>query len=123
MLQDRFSSGAAASAIAERVDSVSDIAPNLARYLLAYPFGAAQDEAGLDGRTRALAAVAGLTVLGNDRQLRVQIGRARDLGCNADEIVATIMQMADYAGIATALNALSVAKAVLRRDGGGDEQD
>jgi 4-carboxymuconolactone decarboxylase len=120
MLQERLSAG---SDIAERVDSVSDIAPNLARYLLAYPFGDAPGDAGLDGRTRALAAVAGLTVLGNDRQLRVQIGRARDLGCSAEEIVATITQMVDYAGITTALNALSVAKAVLRQGDEGDEQD
>jgi len=78
---------------------------------------------GLDERTQALAAVAGLTVLGNDRQLRVQVARAIDLGCRPAEIVAAITQMADYAGIAAALNALAVARRVLAREGLGQDGD
>lgn len=123
MLQERLFAGTTVAQIAERVDSVSDIAPGLARYLLAYPFGDAQAAAHLEPKTRGLASVAGLTVLGNDRQLRVQIGAALDLGCRPEEIVEAITHMADYAGITAALNALAVAKQVFGSSGMPDELD
>ncbi|HKY95578.1 MAG TPA: carboxymuconolactone decarboxylase family protein [Kiloniellales bacterium] len=123
MLQERIFAGATSADIARRVDSVSDIAPGFARYLLAYPFGDGGTEAGLDRKTRGLASVAGLTVLGNDRQLRVQIAAALELGCSPEEIVETITQMADYAGITAALNALSVAKQIFARSNDADDWD
>lgn len=98
--------------IAKRVEAVADIAPGFARYLMSYPFSAAAANVSLDSKTRQLATVAGLTVLGNDRQLRVQIAAAAAAGWSREEIVETITQMADYAGITAALNALAVAKQV-----------
>ena len=123
MLQERTFAGATATEIATRIDSVSDIAPGFAPYLLAYPFGEAQEETSLDRKTRGLTSVAGLTVLGNDRQLRVQIADALEFGCTPEEIVETITQMADYAGITAALNALSVAKRVFARDAAAEDWD
>jgi len=123
MLQERIFAGATATEIAKRADAISDVAPGFVRYLLAYPFGDSQAGANLDPKTRGLATVAGLTVLSNDRQLRVQIAAALELGCSAEEIVETITQMADYAGITAALNALSVAKQVFARDAAAEDWD
>jgi 4-carboxymuconolactone decarboxylase len=120
MLQDRSFAGVPGVEIARRVDSVSDIAPGFVHYLLAYPFGGSQAEAGLDGRSRALATVAGLTVLGSERQLRIHIAGALELGWTPTEIVEAITQMADYAGITAALNALAVAKQVFARENAPD---
>jgi 4-carboxymuconolactone decarboxylase len=117
MLQDRSVDGAE---IARRVDSVSDIAPRFVHYLMSYPFAHSQAEAGLDNRSRALATVAGLTVLGSERQLRIHIADALALGWTPQEIVEAITQMADYAGITAALNALAVAKQVFAREGAAD---
>lgn len=51
-------------------------------------------------------------MLGNHRQLRVQLAAAREQGCRAQENVETITQMADYSGITAVLNALTLAKRV-----------
>jgi 4-carboxymuconolactone decarboxylase len=106
--------------IVRQVESVADIAPRFAHYLMAYPFGDNQARAELDARSRALAMVTGLTVLGSERQLRIQIGRALDAGWSQAAIVEAITGMADYAGITAALNALGVARQVFARRGEDD---
>jgi len=117
MLQDHRDAAAAGKEIAALAENVSDIAPGFVRYLLAYPFGDSRAAAELDVRARELATVAGLTVLGSDRQLRIHIDRALEFGWSRAAIVETITEMADYAGITAALNALDVAKQVfVRRD-------
>ncbi|HEX9191126.1 MAG TPA: carboxymuconolactone decarboxylase family protein, partial [Candidatus Deferrimicrobiaceae bacterium] len=59
--------------------------------------------------------------LGNaEPQLRVHLGAALNAGCTRAEIVEVLMQMAVYAGIPAALNALYLAKEVFaERDGRG----
>jgi len=96
------------------VDSLADIAPDFARYLIEFPFGDIYSRTGLDLRAREIATVAALTAMGNARpQLKVHINAALNVGVTRDEIVETIMQMAVYAGFPAALNGLSAAKEVL----------
>lgn len=95
------------------VESLQDIAPDFARYLLEFPFGDIYSRPGLDLRSREIATVAALTALGNAApQLKVHIGAALHVGLTQDEIVEVIMQMAVYAGFPTALNGLFAAKEV-----------
>ena len=65
--------------------------------------------------------VSALTALGHARpQLRVHINAALNAGCTRGEIVEVLMQMAVYAGIPAALNALYLAKEVFaERDAKG----
>lgn len=97
------------------IDSLKDIAPDFARYLIEFPFGDIYSRPGLDLKSREIATVAALTALGNAApQLRVHIQAALNVGCSRREVVETIMQMAVYAGFPAALNGLFAAKEVFQ---------
>ncbi len=103
------------------IDSLRDIAPDFARYLIEFPFGDIYSRPALDLKSREIAVVAALTALGNAApQLRVHIHGALNVGCTRPEVVETIMQMAVYAGFPAALNGLFAAKEVFQeRDSAG----
>lgn len=95
------------------VDSLRDIAPDFARYLIEFPFGDIYSRPGLDLRSREIAVLAALTALGNATpQLKVHIQAALKVGVTREEIVEVMMQMAVYAGFPAALNGLFAAKEV-----------
>jgi len=95
------------------INSLRDIAPDFARYLIEFPFGDIYSRPGLDLRSREIAVVAALTALGNAApQLKVHIAGALNVGVNEAEIIEVIMQMAVYAGFPAALNGLFAAKEV-----------
>lgn len=95
------------------IESLADIAPDFARYLIEFPFGDIYARPGLDLKCREIATVAALTALGNAQpQLKVHIHAALNVGCTKGEILEVIMQMAVYAGFPAALNALFAAKEV-----------
>ena len=98
----------------ERVlESLKDIAPDLGRYTIEFPFGDVYSRPGLDLKSREIATVAALTALGNARpQLKVHIHGALNVGCTREEIVEIIIQMAVYAGFPAALNGAFAAKEV-----------
>lgn len=95
------------------VESLRDIAPDFARYLIEFPFGDIYARPGLDLKSREIAVVAALTALGNAApQLKVHIAAALHVGCTKDEILEVIMQMAVYAGFPAALNGIFAAREV-----------
>ena len=105
-----------------RLEAVlADIAPDLYRYIVEFAFGDVISRPGLDLRTREIATVSALTAMGNATpQLRVHLGAALNAGCTRAEIVEVLMQMAVYAGVPAALNALYLAKEVFaERDARG----
>lgn len=95
------------------VNSLKDIAPDFARYLIEFPFGDIYARPGLDLRSREIATIAALTALGNAApQLKVHIAAGLNVGLTQEEITEVIMQMAIYAGFPAALNGLFAAKDV-----------
>ena len=95
------------------LESLRDIAPDFARYLIEFPFGDIYARPGLDLKSREIAVVAALTALGNaSPQLKEHIAAALHVGCTREEIVEVIMQMAVYAGFPAALNGLFAAREV-----------
>ncbi|HDZ0795175.1 TPA: carboxymuconolactone decarboxylase family protein [Klebsiella pneumoniae] len=95
------------------VDSLRDIAPDFARYLIEFPFGDIYARPGLDLRSREIATIAALTALGNaEPQLKVHIAAGLNVGLTQEEITEAIMQMAVYAGFPAALNGLFAARVV-----------
>jgi 4-carboxymuconolactone decarboxylase len=95
------------------VDSLSDIAPDFARYVIEFPFGDIYSRPGLDLRAREIATIAALTAMGNAApQLTVHIDAGLNVGLSRVEITEIIMQMAVYAGFPAALNGLFAAKEV-----------
>ncbi|WP_338719943.1 carboxymuconolactone decarboxylase family protein [Devosia sp. XK-2] len=116
---DRFERGQRALAAIDGeagqavIDSLADIAPDFARYVIEFPFGDIYSRPGLDVKSREVATIAALTALGNARpQLKVHIHAGLNVGLSQDEVVETIMQMAVYAGFPAALNGLMAAKEV-----------
>ena len=95
------------------VNSLKDIAPDFARYLIEFPFGDIYARPGLDLRSREIATIAALTALGNAApQLKVHIAAGLNVGLTQEEMTEVIMQMAVYAGFPAALNGLFAAKEV-----------
>ena len=97
------------------IHSLKDIAPDLARYVIEFPFGDVYSRPGLDLKSREIATVAALTALGNAApQLKVHIHGALNVGCSREEIVEIIIQMAVYAGFPASLNGIFAAREVFR---------
>ena len=95
------------------IESLKDIAPDLGRYTIEFPFGDIYSRPGLDLRSREIAVVAALTALGNAApQLKVHIHGALNVGVTREEVVETITMMAVYAGFPAALNGMAAAKEV-----------
>lgn len=95
------------------VQSLQDIAPDFATYLIEFPFGDIYSRPGLDLKSREIAVVAALTALGNAQpQLKVHISAALNVGCSQEEVTEIIMMMAVYAGFPAALNGLAAAKEI-----------
>jgi 4-carboxymuconolactone decarboxylase len=95
------------------VEGLREIAPDLGRYIIEYPFGDIYQRPGLDLKSREIATVAALTALGHAQpQLAVHLNGALNVGCTRTEVVEVIMQMSVYAGFPAALNGIATAKQV-----------
>ncbi|MEM1255428.1 MAG: carboxymuconolactone decarboxylase family protein [Cyanobacteria bacterium P01_H01_bin.21] len=95
------------------INSLHHIAPDLARYIIEFPFGDIYTRPDLDLKSREIATVAALTALGNAQpQLKVHIHAALNVGCTPQEIVEVVIQMAVYAGFPAALNGMTAVKQV-----------
>ena len=93
--------------------NLDGIAPDLARFVVEFPYGDVYSRPGLDLKTREIATVAALTAMGHFQlQLKSHIEGALNVGCTRDEIVEVIIQMAVYAGFPAAINGIIAAKEV-----------
>jgi 4-carboxymuconolactone decarboxylase len=106
---DVITGGTASPAIA----ALSDIAPELGRWIVEFAYGDVVSRPELDLRTRELATVAALTALGNAApQLKAHIKGALNAGAKPQEVVEVVMQMAVYAGFPASLNGISAVREV-----------
>ena len=100
------------------VDSLSDISPELGDWIIDFSYGDVFSRPGVSLCTRELATISALTALGNAQpQLKVHIEGALNVGCQPDEIVEILIQMAVYAGFPSALNGISAAREVFEKRG------
>jgi len=99
---------------AERINGLlKDVCPDMARFVVEFPYGDIYSRPGLGIKTRELITIASLTTLGNAKdQLKAHVRNALNVGCTKGEIVEAILQMAIYAGFPAALNGLFAAKEV-----------
>jgi 4-carboxymuconolactone decarboxylase len=100
------------------IESLKNIAPDLGRYTIEFPFGDIYSRPGLDLKSREIATVAALVALGNAApQLKVHIHGALNVGCSPEEVIEVIIQMAVYSGFPTALNGAFAAQEVFLERG------
>ncbi len=95
--------------------NLSDISPDLVKYIIEYSFGDIYSREALDLKSKEVAVVAALTALGNaEPQLKVHINGALNVGCTVNEVKEIILQMSVYSGFPTCINAMNALKAVLK---------
>jgi 4-carboxymuconolactone decarboxylase len=98
------------------IEKLKEICPDLARYTVEFPFGDIYSRPGLDLRSRQIATIAALTVLGYAMpQLKNHIHGALNVGCSREEVTEVILQMAVYAGFPAALNGMFAAQEVFQQ--------
>jgi 4-carboxymuconolactone decarboxylase len=102
---------------------LNDISPDMARFVIEFPYGDIYSRPGLDLKTRELLTIASLTTLSTaPAQLKAHVRNAINAGCTKEEIVETIMQMCVYAGFPAALNGLFEAQEVFIETSGRKTQ-
>ena len=95
------------------MENLKDIAPDLGRFVVEFPYGDVYGRTGLDLKSREIATVAALTAMGDTKpELKDHIKGALNVGCNRDEVIEVIIQMAVYAGFPRAINGINAAKEV-----------
>jgi 4-carboxymuconolactone decarboxylase len=100
------------------VAALADVAPDLARHIVAYGFGDVYARPGLVAGQRQLVTLGALTALGGcEAQLEVHVGAALNVGLSPREIVEAVIHSAVYCGFPRALNAIFVVKKVLAERG------
>ena len=100
--------------IEELFKELEDIAPDLSRFVVEFPYSEIYTRTELDLKTRELCTVAALTSIGTLPQLKDHINAALNVGNTPVEIVEVIMQMSAYAGFPKAINGVMVAKEVFK---------
>jgi 4-carboxymuconolactone decarboxylase len=120
MENERFERGLAAlrkaneKGLAELVQSMDAVAPDLARFVIEFAYGDIYTRPGLLPKQRELCIIATLTALGNrERQLRDHIQAALNSGCTPQEVTEVILMMAVYAGFPAAINGMEILRELL----------
>ncbi|MDE2434406.1 MAG: carboxymuconolactone decarboxylase family protein [Burkholderiales bacterium] len=100
------------------VESMKDIAPDLADLAIRFVYGDVYDRSGLTLRERQLITVAALAALGNARpQLKFHLLGALNVGCTASELVALMIHLVVYAGFPSGLNGVFALKEAFAEKG------
>lgn len=102
----------------EVIESLGDVAPDLARYIVEFAFGDVYPRDGLSPQERQLATIGALGALGDTApQLTFHIHSALHVGVSPVEIVEALIQLVPFAGFPRALNAVTVARRVFLERG------
>ena len=99
------------TALAKKYD---DLLPGFSEWQIGTVFGGVYARDALDMKTRQLATVAGLAVMGAQTrpQLKIHVASALKIGATKREIAETILQMSLDGGFPAAINALNAAMEV-----------
>ena len=105
--------GATSAASGEAViSSFNDLAPDLGVMIVEHAYGDVFSRAGLDPKTRELAACSAMAALGTktaETPLRVHVNAALAVGASQAEIVETLLNLAPYCGYPSVQQAMRVA--------------
>ena len=79
--------------VEEIFEGLEDIAPDMSRFVVEFPYAEIYTREEVDLKTRELCTVAALTVLGTVPQLKDHINAALNVGNSPTEVVEIVMQM------------------------------
>lgn len=97
------------------LETLDDIAPDLARYAVEFAYGDLYARPGLTLPERQLVTVAALAAMGTaEPQLRFHIAGALNVGCTRREITEVLIHTLVYAGVPAALNGINAARSVFQ---------
>ena len=100
------------------MDSLKDIAPDMARFIIEFGYGDVYSRPALDPKSRQVATISALAALGNARpQLKFHIGAALNVGLMPDEIIECMYVTTVFAGFPSGLNGISAAREVFQARG------
>lgn len=100
------------------INSLKDIAPGLADYLIEFAFGDVYSRPGLSLKEREIVSLATLLTQGGcEPQLAVHVNGALNVGISPEKVVEVIIHCVSYTGFPRVLNALTVAKKVFAERG------
>ncbi len=105
------------SPVDELVAEVEELVPGFGRLAVEIGFGQIRSRPGLDVKQREIATLAALTVLGTQKELRLHVETALNVGLTKQQIVEVLLQQVVYAGFPRAIDALLVAKDVFKERG------
>jgi 4-carboxymuconolactone decarboxylase len=100
-------------------DELTAIFPDFARYIVQSAYCDVLSRPALPLREREIATLAALASLGNaPGQLKAHVKGALNVGVSRDEICEVLMQVAVYAGVPAAINAMKIAGEVFAEPDG-----
>lgn len=95
------------------LDSLGEVAPDLVKYIIEFPFGDIYTRPGLTLKERQIITVSILASQGNSESiLQAHMHGALNVGCTREELLEICLQVAIYAGFPAALKAALAAKTV-----------
>jgi len=98
---------------ADIMKSLSEIAPDMAKYVIEFGYGDICSRSGLELKTRELVTIAEITTLGGaEGQLKFHVGAGLNIGLTPNEIIEGIMQTTWSVGFPRVLNAVYAAQDV-----------
>lgn len=123
-MNERYSRGvsalnALAPASSQAVqEALSDIAPDMGRFILEFAYGDIFTRPGLDPNLRQTATIAALTALGNAApQLRFHVEAGMSVGLSPQAIVEIIYVTTVFSGFPAGINAINAAREVFTSKG------
>jgi 4-carboxymuconolactone decarboxylase len=95
------------------IETMKEISPDFAQYLVEFVFGDIYSRSGLDLKTKEMIAFASMATMGTaPLQVKVHINAALNVGCSEKEIIEVLLQIIPSAGMVLSMNALLIAKEV-----------
>lgn len=95
------------------IETIKEISPDFAQYLMEFVFGDIYSRSGLDLKTKEIITLASMATMGTaPLQVKVHINMALNVGCTEKEIIEILLQIIPSAGMALSMNALLIAKEV-----------
>ncbi len=100
------------------INSLKDIAPGIADYLIEFAFGDVYCRSGLSLQEREIVSLTTLLTQGGcEPQLEVHVNGALNVGLSPEKVVEVIIHCIPYTGFPRVLNGINVAKKVFAERG------